>query len=272
MKHYISLGAGVQSSTLALMASHGEIGPMPEAAIFADTQDEPKSVYDWLDWLESKLAFPVIRVTNGKLSESALDLRTSKRGTLYTKTTLPVFTTAPDGSGGMVARRSCTSDFKIEPILKELKKLAGVKRGQKEAAVTSWIGISTDEIQRVKPSRVPWAVNRHPLIEKRMTRLACLDWMRKNKYPDPPKSSCVFCAFHSDSEWRRLKTQEPEAFAQAVEFEKNIQKAKAADGVFNSIPFLHRSRTPLDQIDFSNDTDRGQLLLWQDECEGMCGV
>src|SRR5688572_3380034 len=34
----ISLGAGVQSSTMALMAAHGEIQPMPDAAIFADTQ------------------------------------------------------------------------------------------------------------------------------------------------------------------------------------------------------------------------------------------
>ena len=37
--HIISLGAGVQSSTMALMAACGEITPMPTAAIFADTQD-----------------------------------------------------------------------------------------------------------------------------------------------------------------------------------------------------------------------------------------
>lgn len=49
MKHIISLGAGVQSSTMALMAAHGEITPMPDAAIFADTQAEPASVYKWLD-------------------------------------------------------------------------------------------------------------------------------------------------------------------------------------------------------------------------------
>ena len=49
----ISLGAGVQSSTMALMAKHGEIKPMPDCAIFADTQAEPKKVYDWLDWLEN---------------------------------------------------------------------------------------------------------------------------------------------------------------------------------------------------------------------------
>ena len=41
----LSLGAGVQSSTLALMASRGEIGPMPDCAIFADTGAEPAKVY-----------------------------------------------------------------------------------------------------------------------------------------------------------------------------------------------------------------------------------
>jgi hypothetical protein len=41
----LSLGAGVQSTTLALMAAHGEVGPMPDCAIFADTCWEPKAVY-----------------------------------------------------------------------------------------------------------------------------------------------------------------------------------------------------------------------------------
>ena len=67
--HIISLGAGVQSSTMALMAACGEITPMPVAAIFADTQNEPKSVYVWLDWLEKQLPFPVNLVTQGNLAE-----------------------------------------------------------------------------------------------------------------------------------------------------------------------------------------------------------
>jgi len=50
MLNIISLGAGVQSSTMALMAAHGEITPMPDCAIFADTQAEPKVVYTWLSW------------------------------------------------------------------------------------------------------------------------------------------------------------------------------------------------------------------------------
>lgn len=40
--------AGVQSTTLALMAAHGEIGPMPDCAIFADTAWEPGAIHEHL--------------------------------------------------------------------------------------------------------------------------------------------------------------------------------------------------------------------------------
>jgi len=47
----ISLGAGVQSSTMALMAANGEL-PKPDCAIFADTGYEPKAVYRYLEFLK----------------------------------------------------------------------------------------------------------------------------------------------------------------------------------------------------------------------------
>ena len=54
----LSLGAGVQSSALALMIEKGQV-PMVDAAIFADVKGEPKSVYTHLDWLEKQLSYPV---------------------------------------------------------------------------------------------------------------------------------------------------------------------------------------------------------------------
>ena len=51
-----------QSSVMSLMAARGEITPVPKAAIFADTQAEPAAVMKWLDWLETQLPFPIIRV------------------------------------------------------------------------------------------------------------------------------------------------------------------------------------------------------------------
>ena len=272
MKHYISLGAGVQSSAMALMAAHGEIEPMPEAAIFADTQDEPQSVYRWLDWLEKELPFPVHRVANGKLSAAAIKMRTSKKGEFYSKTDIPFFTLRSDGKQGMIRHRSCTADYKIKPIMKLVRKLANIKRGQKTVGLIQWIGISLDEMKRMKPSRDKWAEVRWPLIEKRITRQACKDWMRSNNYPEPPRSACVFCPFHDAKEWRRLQTSEPQEFQRAVQFERDVQAAKAASGNMQAVPYLHRSCVPLDEIDFRTDVELGQQLLWDDECEGVCGV
>lgn len=270
----ISLGAGVQSSTMALMASRGELlGIEVDFAIFADTQDESKKVYEWLDWLEGQLSFPVYRVTNGRLSEHVLKMRTKKNGTVYSKSDIPFYTLGKDGSEGMIPFRTCTADFKIQPILKELRSRCDIKRGQKEQTATSLIGISYDEMQRMKDSRDPWVKNRWPLVEMKMRRGDCIEWMRKNGYPEPPRSSCVYCPFHSNQEWRRLQTEEPEEFAKAVKFEKDLQAAKANNDDFKSIPFLHNSRKPLDTIDFRSDVERGQGLLdFGDECDGMCGV
>jgi hypothetical protein len=41
----LSLGAGVQSTALALMAAHGKVGPLPDCAIFAGTGWEPRAAW-----------------------------------------------------------------------------------------------------------------------------------------------------------------------------------------------------------------------------------
>ncbi len=270
----ISLGAGVQSSCMALMAAHGEIGPMPTAAIFADTQAEPESVYNWLDWLETKLPFPVYRVTAGSLTKMSLSTRTNRKtGAPYLRKMIPAFTLNGDGSKGLLGR-DCTKDFKLNPLFKKLRDLAKIRRGQKTVGVISWIGISLDEVSRMKPSKIAWAQSRWPLIEKEMSRHDCLRWMEKNSYPEPPRSACTYCPFHSDHEWRKLKTNEPAAFADAVAFEKSLQdlhRNHTGGGKIKSVPYLHDSMVPLGDIDFSEDTKQGHLKF-HNECEGMCGV
>ncbi|MFA6241956.1 MAG: hypothetical protein WC655_13560 [Candidatus Hydrogenedentales bacterium] len=273
--HIISLGAGVQSSTMALMAAAGEITPMPHCAIFADTQDEPASVYKWLDWLEPRLPFPVYRVTRGKLSERATTVKPRRDGKGgFTNGHIPFFTLHPDGTRGHVSMRGCTYDHKLMPLTKEQRRVGKIKRGQKTVGVVSWIGISTDEAQRMKTSRVAWALNRYPLIEAEMNRRKCLEWMKAHGFPEPPRSACCYCPYHHDREWRRIKNDEPEAFAFAVDFERRVQAAWREVQVRKSVPFLHSRRIPLDKVDFSTDTENGQGLLagFNAECEGMCGV
>lgn len=269
--HILSLGAGVQSSTMALMAAHGEITPMPVAAIFADTKAEPASVYKWLDWLETKLPFSVHRVTQGEgLAKDALRVRQRKDGKgSWVPSGIPHYSVNRDGSQGH-GPRQCTHHFKLAPIMRQARLLM---KAHCTKRVIQWIGISMDEAHRMKPSRVKYATNRWPLIDLRMNRLGCLKWMEEKGYPKPPRSACVFCPYHSDHEWRRLRDEEPEEFARAVTFERAYQAAKVLT-VRNKgfVPYLHNSLVNLDQVDFSTDVERGQGLLWGNECEGMCGV
>jgi hypothetical protein len=263
--HILSLGAGVQSSCMALMAARGEISPMPEAAIFADVGDDPKAVYDYLDYLKGLLPFPVIVVSKGKLSEMSTRVRTSgKTGQTYTKPAIPAFMLRANGGLGMM-QRQCTLTMKIEPVRSMAKKLAG--RGR---SIVTWLGISTDEVIRMKPSRDKRITHRWPLIEAGVSRKACLAWMAERGYKTPPRSACVYCPYHSNAEWMRIKTDQPEDFAAAVDYERRLQGAYAACPRLDGTPFLHASRKPLAEVDFDDRTTQGEL--WGAECEGMCGV
>lgn len=265
--HLISLGAGVQSSTMALMAAKGEITPMPRAAIFADTQDEPESVYKWLGWLEKQLPFPVIQCGRKEaLSERCLSPYVNKSND-RTFMSIPAYVLNDDGTTSMIPRQ-CTRDFKIDPVTKAVNAL----RRQHAATAELWIGISTNEVYRAKVHRNhPRIVNRFPLFEKKMNRHDCLLWMDKNGFPTPPRSACYYCPYHNDDEWRRLKTEEPNEFAKAVAFEEAFQFAVLGTKL-KGTPFLHRSCHPLDKVDLSTDEENGQLNMFNNECEGMCGV
>lgn len=262
--HIISLGAGVQSSTMALMAAKGEITPMPVAAIFADTQHEPQVVYDWLDWLERELPFPVVRCTAGSLAKKTLTSYYSKKNKKITTTGIPAFTKNADGTVGIMSRQ-CTRDFKISPVDKAIT--AQMRKHDCRTAI-KWIGISLDEIYRMKPSRRSTVTHRWPLVDARIRRSDCLEWMKRKGYPEPPRSACIFCPYHNNEEWRRLTKLEFEA---ACLFEKEMQKVNVGASLLGT-PFLHRSMRPLSEVDLSTEEERGQLNFFNNECEGMCGV
>ena len=232
----LSLGAGVQSSTLALMCEYGEL-PTPDCAIFADVGAEPASVYKWLDKLEGTIkTFPIYRVSKGSLYDDSLRWRTSlTTGKRVMVTKVPFFVSKTDGSGRGMFNRYCTEDYKIMPLRRksrELMKAAGLKR------VRNWIGVSADEAHRMKDSPVKYIDNYYPLIERNMSRAECLTWYDAQKMPRPPRSACTFCPYHSDKEWARLARDEPEDFQRAVEWEKQVQTAyREHDETVEGVPF-----------------------------------
>lgn len=266
MMNILSLGAGVQSSTMALMAAEGELSPMPDYAIFADTGAEPEEIYKYLDYIESLVPFPILRVMEGEGLEVALQ-KSLKGGRVATA---PFFSTGENGRKTGMLLRQCTSEYKVKPILKKTRDLMGLKKGQrgpKEVSVRQWIGISVDEEVRAKPNPTKWIENTFPLLEKNMYRLDCITWMREHGYKEPSKSACYFCPYHDNSTWEDMKEHDPRTFARAVAMDKAIRNGTS--GVKKNL-YLHRSLEPLDEVVF--DPNKDQHDMFDHECEGMCGV
>ena len=270
----LSVGAGVQSTTLALMAAHGVVGPLPDAMIFADTQAESAATMDHLHWLESEVA----RLTNGRMEahrvsagsitetierRSRNDLPKRRDGEPGRFVSAPFFT----ANGGM-GRRQCTREYKVEPLTKKQRELLGYRPRQRIpiGSCEVWIGISTDEVVRAGSAFDRWVINRYPLLEERMSRHDCQRWLEKNSYPVPPKSACIFCPYKTDAEWRWLRDNDADAWTEACRIDALIRDTPD----MKHAEYLHRSRRPLPQVDLSTAEERGQG--WLLECEGGCGL
>ena len=262
----LSLGAGVQSSAMAIMSAKGDL-PRVDCAIFADTGYEPKGIYYYLEYLKSILPYPVHIVSKGNIKEDTLKAATGNKfvvAPFFTKNKLT-------GKKGMTMRQ-CTNDYKIQPIRKKIRQLCNVaykKHFPKDKYVEQWIGISTDEIMRVKPARDKYILNKHPLIDNKLSRNDCLTYMKKQNIKLPTKSACICCPYRDDNGWLNMKKNNLKEFEDAVEFDKKIRKINKDSNVEI---FTHKSLKPLDEVDFKNNKKNKQLDLFNNECEGMCGV
>lgn len=233
------------------MIAKGEV-PMVDCAIFADTQWEPKAVYSWLDWLEKQLPFPLYRVSQGNLRDAILRKENTTGGRFAS---VPWFL-----SNKGMGRRQCTREYKIDPLRRKMRELVGRK-----GKATVLIGISLDEAHRMKPARNQWQTHTWPLIDLRMTRADCLLWMQRHGFPQPPKSSCLGCPYHSDIQWNEIK-KVPEEWADVVAIDRIIREPKRN---MREKQYMHRSCKPIDEVEFVNEK---QIDMFINECEGMCGV
>lgn len=266
-RHFISLGAGVQSTAMLLLAEEGEITPKPEAAIFSDTQWEPQSVYNTLDWLEATVSIPIHRVTSGNLRENSLNGvsasgHRARDGSGFQS--MPLFT-----DGKKMSHRTCTSEYKIKPLERKVRELCGVGYGKrfpvKEQKIVQWVGISWDELTRMRTDPRPYAELRYPLVDMQWTRSKCLTFLQ-DRYPGMPppgKSACIACPYHNREGWARIKA-DPELWADAVDFDEKVRH------VGRLVSYVHSSGKPLTEVNL-DDPNKDQISFL-DECEGMCGL
>lgn len=281
-------GCGVQSTAIQLMGLHGEL-PRPDAYVFADTGDEPDEVYAWaaelrrlaerhgMRWIVARRPGPSIsehmrqRIDAGMRSECVV---------------IPAFAGAAGAASPL--NRSCTRDWKVRPIEMAVKtRLLGLAPGARwprTLAVETWLGISGDEMERMKCSVAPWQRFWHPLIEEPwtdssrpvaalrprvLTRDDCLQWIRDHGYPEPPRSACVFCPFHANREWRRIRDH-PATWQRAIAIDRLLRSRP--DGLVGSLrtpAYLHRSLVPLAEAPIDGMAGQSSFL---EECAGICGV
>lgn len=286
MKKYrvLNLGAGVQSTVVALMIHNGKIPPV-DCAIFADVQEEPKAVYDHLKWLIAEVApsFPVLVRTAGRLGDAITTGRLNRKR----HSNIPAFTLNQSTGAVAIMPRRCTSDFKVDvvegTIRREIIGLKPRQRWPKDVIVEQLFGLSFEECGRAgrvlrsfnDGPRRGKATPLFPLIDMEMTRRKCLEWLKDYGVPHTvDRSACVFCPYKSNAEWQKLKNN-PTEFARVVEIDRMLRSGDIAHrNGMRSLQYLHRSCVPIDEIDFRTAEERGDqgTLGFMAECEGMCGV
>lgn len=258
----LSLGAGRQSTALLGLAAEGRI-PKPKYAIFADTGWEPTAVYRHLDRIEREIAtpagIPILRVTAGNIRDDALNPG-------HRFVSMPTFTINADGSWGM-GRRQCTNEYKLTVIKKKVRQLLGyphprpIPRGM---YVEQAVGFSRDEIGRVSDTGLKYLRSVFPLLDldgaadgrPGWTADDCIRYLRGLGFRHVPKSSCIGCPFQSNRQWRQMRDERPDEWADAVDFDRRLRAAPRSGRVRE---FLHVSRLPLDEA----PVDKVSFVEWR---------
>lgn len=268
----LSLGGGFQSSTLWLMNMMGLITPRAEFACFVDTGWERERTYEYLDYLDTQAEQygfpPILRLGDRNIRDDMLD------ETRHHYDTPPFWVDSGKKKAGNLSR-SCTGYYKISVMRRELRKIFGMKPR------VQWIGFDISEVSRRNDSNFPQYIRpRYPLMEMRMNRTDCLEWLEQNGHPLPVKSACIGCPNRKDAEWVEMRETSPKEWDDVVEFSKQIETLKVGRKpvttnqltLFELTPpsynlYLHRSRKTLDQVEFNPTHDDH---LEQSECQGGC--
>jgi hypothetical protein len=260
-----SYGGGVQSTAALVLAVRGEIDyPLFLFANVGSDSEHPATLR-----YVAEVAVPYAARNGVELVELQKRTRDGAAQTLLermrkTERSIPI--PMRMGKDGAPGNRTCTSEFKIRVIEKELRRRGATKDNK----ATVGLGISLDEYQRMRSAddpRSPYQLRHYPLIEARLTRQDCLNIIADEGLPTPGRSSCFFCPFHTADEWQRLARTRPDLFDQACGIEALLHERGKALG--RGAFYMTRHGAPLREV-----YDGNQTTIFDDEeagCEsGYC--
>jgi len=243
-----SCGGGTQSGAMAALIGAGRL-PQPDICLMVDTGRERSSTWPFVnDFIKPQLSLAGCKLVIVPMSDYATVGLIGLNGDIL----LPGFTTQTGTIGKLPA--FCSNEWKKRVCERYLRSI-GIESCRK------WMGISRDELKRLRAPDCLWMQLWYPLVfELCMTRLDCVQTIRATGWKgDIPHSACWMCANHADDEWLEMKIYQPEDFAKACELEKEMQ---AIDPHF----WLHPSCKPLAEVDFT-----AQYTMFADRgCTGGC--
>jgi hypothetical protein len=265
-----SFGGGVQSVAALVLAAHGEMEV--DAFVFANVGEDSENP-DTLRYID-EIAKPFAQRHKLQTVEVRKRRKDGVAETLYQKLNRPqsktLYIPVRIGSGGIPARRSCTNDFKIQPIASWCYR----QGARKKNPATTMLGITIDEYQRMRTdSGISYTRLEYPLVDRLLTRTSCMHIISMAGLPIPPKSSCWFCPYHSRAAWRELSIKHPDLFAKAVVLEEMLSKRaqvihahRANYQGENERVWFSSSLKPLVEL----EAHTSQLLMFPDDTEDAC--
>ena len=111
----------------------------------------------------------------------------------------------------------------------------------------------------------------YPLIDMKITRQGCKDWMKEQGYPEPPRSACTFCPYHDNAEWQNVKANKEE-WENVLKLDEDLRTGLYGTEREEVEYFLHKSGVPLKDADLTVKKKKDEPSLFDEICEGMCGV
>lgn len=224
----ISYGGGVQSTAMIVLACQNKLGYDVTAALFSNVGDDSEHP-DSIRYVR-EIAIPYAKQHGLDVIELT-PLRHGKPTTLWKemfredvrRDMIPVY-----GEKGNPLTRACTQDMKIRTIERWHREHGATKQNPN----TVLLGISVDEIQRAGRKYADGITKReYPLLELGLHRRDCLDIIKDAGLPQPRKSSCFFCPFHSPMVWSEMRRDEPDLFNKAQQLEDHVLANKRKHGL-----------------------------------------
>jgi hypothetical protein len=207
-----SSGGGVQSTAIAALIEMGKL-PKPDYGLMIDCGYEKEGTMKYMREVTvprmEAIGVPFFIVdtldySNNKLTDGSGHIN------------IPAFKLMDDGKVSKL-RTHCNNAWKVQVMRKWLRERGVVN-------CENWLGISTDEEHRAKPSSLKWIQHRYPLIEMGLNREDCIYAIAEAGWPMPARSSCVFCPQQSNAEWRKMKNESGTDWELALRIEKEIQR------------------------------------------------